>query len=58
MKSSNEYKANITDVGRAIAQASDEFKVQKEKNMAKAAKRKQSMLARAADAELGRNYSN
>lgn len=43
--------------GRAIARAMDELKVQKEKNMAKAAKRKETMLYRAAETELGRNYS-
>lgn len=53
MKSLSESKMEI---GRAIAQASDEFKVQKEKNMAKAAKRKDTMLRKAADIEIGRNY--
>lgn len=42
--------------GRAIARAMNDYKVQKEKNMAKAERRGKTMLAKAADIEIGRNY--
>ncbi len=54
---SNVVEVDVMEHGRAIARAMDEHKVQKEKNMAKAEKRKISMLHRAADIEIGRNYS-
>lgn len=59
MKSSKEFKKSleVKEHGRAIARAMDEYKVQKEKNMAKAEKRTDTMLRRAADIEIGRNYS-
>lgn len=47
----------VMEHGRAIARAMDDHKVQKEKNMAKAAKRQQTMLHKAAEIEIGRNYS-
>lgn len=58
MKSFKEFKVDkAKEHGRAIARAMDEHKVQKEKNMAKAEKRSETMLHRAADIEIGRNYS-
>lgn len=41
--------------GRAIARAMDERKVEKQKNMAKAVKRKETMLHIAADQALSGN---
>lgn len=59
MKSSQKSmdKMMVMEHGRAIARAMDDHKVQKEKNMAKAAKRQQTMLHKAAEIEIGRNYS-
>lgn len=57
MKSSKQTGNKMTEQGRAIASAMDNHKVQKEKNMAKAAKRNTTMLHKAADVEIGRNYS-
>ena len=42
-------KMMVDEHGKAIALAMEEHKIQKEKDMAKAAKRKQTMLKRAAD---------
>ena len=57
MKSSQDLtRPEVAEHGRAIARAMDDYKVQKEKNMAKAQKRSETMLKRAAEAELGRNY--
>ena len=58
MKSSNHAnESKEMKQGRAIALAMDEHKIQKEKTMAKAEKRKTTMLHNAADIEIGRNYS-
>lgn len=55
MNLSQEDKAK--EQGRVIARAMDEAKVQKEKNMAKAEKRKTTMLSKAAERALsGGNY--
>lgn len=43
---------NLVEQGRVIARAMDEHKIQKEKNMAKADKRKATMLERAAEKVL------
>lgn len=58
MKSLKTFQPNKAEEhGRAIARAMDEVKVQKEKNMARAEKRKETMLHKAANIEIGRNYS-
>jgi len=50
MKSSNESKP--IELGRVIAQGMNDIKVEKEKNMAKAEKRHQTMLSKAAEKAL------
>ena len=53
MKLSHEDK--LVEQGRAVARGMDEIHAQKERNMAKAAKRTQTMLARAAEKALSGN---
>lgn len=54
MKLSSDYNKDdkVVEQGRVIARAMDEFKVQKEKNMAKAVKRRATMLENAAEKAL------
>lgn len=54
MKSSSEYKKEV-EHGRAIARGMEEHKLYKEKSMAKAAKRKATMLERQAEKALSGN---
>ncbi len=53
MKSSKSFKDEQVENGRAIARGMSQFKVQAEKNMAKAEKRKQTMLENAAEKAIG-----
>jgi hypothetical protein len=53
MKSSNEDK--VRDYGRVIARGMEDVKVEKEKNMTKAVKRRATMLERAAERALSGN---
>lgn len=53
MNSSEDHNNEVMmEHGRVIARAIDEVKVEKEKNMAKAEKRKSTMLERAAERAL------
>ncbi len=52
----SEPSGKAEETGRVIAQAMHEENVRREKNMAKAAKRKQTMLNNAAEDFLSRNY--
>lgn len=53
MKLSEVYKnEDLTEHGRAIARGIEDLKVEHQKNMAKAAKRHQTMLEKAADRVL------
>jgi hypothetical protein len=57
MKSSQKYnlREKWMETGRVIAHAMNEVEVQKEKNMAKAEKRKATMLENAAERALSGN---
>lgn len=52
MNLSKDNKEKSKEHGRVIAQGMEEVKVEKEKNMAKAVKRKQTMLENAAEIAL------
>lgn len=54
MKSSNQ--SNLKEHGRVIARAMHEENVRREKSMASAEKRKETMLRNAAEKEFSRNY--
>lgn len=57
MKSSKLSQDNKeVEQGRAIAQGMEEIRLQREKNMAKAVKRRQTMLENAAEKELFNNH--
>jgi hypothetical protein len=52
MKSSKVYKDEVENQGRVIARGFEDLKVERARNMAKAAKRHQTMLEKAADRVL------
>jgi hypothetical protein len=53
MKLSQDYKDDkMVEQGRAVARGMEEIRLQKEKNMVKAVKRRQTMLEHAAEKEL------
>lgn len=56
MKLSPEDKQLAEEHGRVIARAMHSENVRREKNMASAEKRKDTMLRNAADKEMSRNY--
>lgn len=56
MKLSPEDKAKDVEHGRVIARAMNEANIQKEKNMASAAKRKETTLRNAAERMFNSNY--
>ncbi len=56
MNLSQDNKEQAKELGRVIAQATHEQNVRREKNMASAVKRKETMLRNAAEKEMWRNY--